>query len=862
MSAPVILIEAQPRRAADGVAETVRLAGGGAVVPYVYGGLNDWRAGVAGLPKVIASLEFVGGEFPSGSVPAAAEVVWSPSSRTDLAELAGFVWFDAPITVRVGQEGQALPPVAMSGAVLAATSTKGQLSIALADPATALKKPLLTTRYAGTGGLEGPVEWDGKIKRRIWGRVWNLQGEPIDKANNIYCFADPARALQAVVSVRDKGAAAATLNLLAWQGSAAATLTALQAAVAPQGGGVACPSIACVKWWTQPAGDLCADLKGEVGAGYVETTAEIVQRLVEAIGGPAFSVGTIAAAQAARPAAVGWVASDDSTTVANMLDELLAQSSLLWLLEDAGTITLRPWAWGASVASAISQDVSRKEVLRPVATRKLGYRRNELTMQRGDLAGIVLASDVAFQDGTPVEDLKPGDGGATRNLPAQIFKDGDFGGAYWTFIGDAGGAGTELSPNRKGATIGMAAGQAAYVRYGGSNGELAHVEPGKTLFLRLFATPSGSEMVPIRIGPEPMVVSGISVLASSPVTAADWPLSIEIEWFTASEATLGRGVVAVLSPAGGAQVLLTTVIPPPEARLATVYIGHGAEVTGTGKWVVWSPWLDEHQPSADVTAEAQVVVEVPLAERDIAADYTGALADGALADVVWSAKVTRGGAAIKLAGGTSYALTGVFGGTLAVDNTEGSPTKGNVTISAMPALVAGGELVVTVDGIAQPSIALRLNKVLGPPPSSAIGAVTTWSSADFTGTSSTSYVAISSVKTIALTSGQALYGTAPLVYYLSGGMGVSLTMTFKWQYADAGSGSWNDFAVGITGSDATAAYTDGEGFYNPAEPGYVEVTQAKSGLAAGNYDIRLVALNSVSGRLAIPAGSAAMEAKP
>lgn len=413
MPAQVILVEAQPARAADGIAETIRLAGGGALAPYTYSGQTDWRAGVVGLPTLIASLEYEGGEFPAGSVPAAAAIEWAPSAKALLSATASYVWADAPITVRIGDEGAALPPVRISGKVLDAKASGGKLTIALADPATGLKKPLLTTRFAGTGGLEGPVEWAGQIRRRIWGQVWNLSGDPIDAANNIYCFADPLRPLLAFDAVRDKGAPAAALTVLAWQGSAAATLAALQAASAPAGGGVVCPSIACVKWWTQPAGELCADLRGEVGAGYVETTAGIAQRLVEAIGGPAFTAGTVAAAAAARPAPVGWVAKDDSTTVAAMLDELLGNSSLLWLLDDNGAITIRPWAWGASVASAVSQDVSRERVLRPLATRKLGYKRNETPMQRGDLAAIVLSSEVAYLDGTPIEALKPAQIGAT-----------------------------------------------------------------------------------------------------------------------------------------------------------------------------------------------------------------------------------------------------------------------------------------------------------------------------------------------------------------------------------------------------------------------------------------------------------------
>jgi len=271
VTAPVILLEAQPRRVADGISETVRLAGGGAVVPYYYAG-QHWRAGIAELPTIITSLEFEGGDVGTGSVPQAMELRWAPSSRVDLAAIAGYFWPDAAVSVRIGPEG-ALPPVAIAGTALDATVEDGIVKISLADPAAALKKPLLTERYAGTGGLEGPAEWDGAIKRRIWGRVWNLKGDPIDKANNIYCFAHPGKPIQSIISVRDKGASAATLTTVAWQGSAAATFAALQAAAAPPGGGVICPSIACVKWWTAPAGALTADLRGEIGTGYVETTA-------------------------------------------------------------------------------------------------------------------------------------------------------------------------------------------------------------------------------------------------------------------------------------------------------------------------------------------------------------------------------------------------------------------------------------------------------------------------------------------------------------------------------------------------------------------------------------------------------------
>jgi len=400
MAARVILIDVAPRNAATGAAVALRLAGGGADAPYYYGG-QHYRAGITAQPAFQCAINFDGGDFGTGGVPQAAELSWSPSSKADLAAAAGYFWVDAPITVRIGEESAVgtLPPVRLTGKVLSATVDGAALKLVLSDPAADLKKPLLSARYGGTGGLDGPAEWDGKIKRRVWGRIWNLAGICIDKANNIYSYADPSRPLQSIDAVRDKGAPAATLTMQAWAGSAAATFTALQAAAAPQGGGVVCPSIACVKWWTQPAGDLTADLRGEIGGAYVETTAEIVERIVQA--GPAtpFATGTVAAARVARPAPVGYVAEDEYTTAASVIDTLLGNSSLLWLLDANGQIVLREWAWGASIAVAISLSVSRKETFKPVVTRKVGYRKNQTKAARGDLAAIVLVNDVAFSDG-------------------------------------------------------------------------------------------------------------------------------------------------------------------------------------------------------------------------------------------------------------------------------------------------------------------------------------------------------------------------------------------------------------------------------------------------------------------------------
>lgn len=402
MAAPLILIEASPRSATTGAVVTTRLSGAGGSEPSFYLG-QHWRRGLAGLPTIVSSTEFDGKDLGGGSVPQAMTVRWAPSSSAALAELAGLHWLDAAMTVRFGASPS--PAEITSGKVIDVSTDDGVLTLSLSDPAADLKKPILTSRFAGTGGIEGPVEWQGKIKRRAWGRVWNLEGECIDAARQIYCFGDPSRQWAEFSAVRDKGANAATLTLLAWQGSIAATWTALQAAVAPQGGGVVCPSIACVKWWTQPAGSLCADIKGEIGAAYVETAPAIAERIAATVSAIPFAAGTVASAVAARPAEVGWVAADENGTAAAALDALLSDVSLMWVL-DAGGIILREWAWGTPVVRARSVDVTRKATFRPVSRRRLGYRRNQHVMTRDALAGIVLATDVVFGDGSTAVNLQ------------------------------------------------------------------------------------------------------------------------------------------------------------------------------------------------------------------------------------------------------------------------------------------------------------------------------------------------------------------------------------------------------------------------------------------------------------------------
>lgn len=304
--------------------------------------------------------------------------------------------------------------------------------------------------------------------------------------------------------------------------------------------------------------------------------------------------------------------------------------------------------------------------------------------------------------------------------------------------------------------------------------------------------------------------------------------------------------------------------------LAITSLGTAASITGQGalatkNTATWSTDVTgsgKPQDNADVTALAQVSIALTT-DQTIPATYNGTVTTEDLANIIWAPAVSKGGSSIKTANNVSYSLANASGGTFAVDNTNGSSTKGNVTISAMSSNIAQVELTITVDSVVQPKLLLKVTKNLGAPPPSggSTPKTVTWGAGEFATLNTTSYTpVVTALKTVALASGESLYGTAPLTYNVAGTNTPPLnrTMTFKWQYSVAGANSWNDFASPITGSTASCA-----DFANEinAVPGTVAVTQTKSGLGAGNYDVRLVAVCSATGRNMSTSGTATVEAK-
>lgn len=419
---------------------TVRLAGGG-VKPYTHLGAEDWLAGVVSLPLLSAALGFDQNGWTGGTVPTTGAISFSPASSAGLTAIGRLFWIDGQIEVLIGDDEAATIAFRtfLKAKVAKQEVTSGTLNLTVSDMSGDLAKPLASARFAGTNGIEGDAAVEGRTKRRSFGRVFNVEGRVLNAADNIYEFGDPAFPLSSFDAVRDKGRAAPPdyVSLVTWQGTVGDTLIALRSSTPRAGGAVVAPSIACVKWWTQPAGPLTADIRGEGGSSYPTTAATIAAYIVASI--TDMKVSNAALIDPLRPAICGIHVDDANETAAQTLDRLLLGVSLVWIVDAVGGVSLSEFsfkaapagaaAYGASTSKSaahafggagaswqsagsfrvdlISQTVTRKDVFRPVQSRRLGFQRNYRQHTDGEIS-----EAIRYDDGTLIDALQPLTAGA------------------------------------------------------------------------------------------------------------------------------------------------------------------------------------------------------------------------------------------------------------------------------------------------------------------------------------------------------------------------------------------------------------------------------------------------------------------
>ncbi len=403
------LIECQPRRP-DGSAVTLRLVDRSPRSGAYLGA--QWLPHVVELPGFETAVGFDGqrwGTAPSPQIGALAFAL-----APEIAGAAGWVWQDAAVTIRQadwpiggGNPADAAFQTVWAGSAAGISVDSGVARVELIDRGQLLRVPAAPLRFGSSGialldsAAAARERAAGAVVPAAFGRVFTLPGLLVDRLNNVWLFA--AQPAAAVAAFYD-GGAPFTL------GSARASLAALQA-TAPAAGRV----------------DWCLDAGGMLLARPADRP--VYPFTCDATFGSAALGDIVAAVAGGRlPLRAGLVAAlnglglgdcglliDDEATVADALDRLLAGLGIAWKVRSGGVIDALRLGWGSPVASFAAHQrhwPARRQIILPTGRRQLGFARNNRVHGEGEFARILLAENLAYADGTPVEALKPAEPGA------------------------------------------------------------------------------------------------------------------------------------------------------------------------------------------------------------------------------------------------------------------------------------------------------------------------------------------------------------------------------------------------------------------------------------------------------------------
>jgi len=551
--------------------------------------------------------------------------------------------------------------------------------------------------------------------------------------------------------------------------------------------------------WDEPVYPFTCD--ATFGAA---TAAGIAAAMVSARTGLVFKAGAAAAFDAAQGAACGfWT--DDETTVAAALDTVFSGVGAWWKLTGAGEVNCRQWGWGTpelTVAARRRAAPERLSVQPPTGQRALGYARNNRVHSEGDIAKVLLSGQLVYADGTPVDALRPGEGGATPgdNLQTNSRLETDAGGYQAAGFAMARTEGTSGPPQRWVLSTTAATS-------GGGTGE--------------FVFPK----IPV-LGGRRLYFS-IAVLRTAGLTE----LRFAANQFNAVS---GSGI----GPVGSAQQLV-----PASAGAWEVFTWEGDAVSdagflqgalgymtgNAGRVEVAGFTVSYAEPGADITLDAVPVLIVPQ-DQIIRRDFDGSNPQNLPRSLV--VQVLRGG--VDVTSQATLSLIPATGfGTLASNGAfelTGQPPQGFFEVRA---------------GLSGRTLAPQRFNVatnLAPPPTGGGGSGTTAvsSSSFFAGVpDSTAFVPVMAALRVKSGSAGQVACTAAEVNFYGDGAG-PFGLRAKWRIKLASSGVWSDIGGSVS---ETTPFLFGGTFpdYSFSE-GRISFSQTATGLSANtDYDVQPMA---------------------
>lgn len=225
------------------------------------------------------------------------------------------------IAIKFGGPGW---PLADFGTIFAGAGNafwrdRNLIRVRIRDNSYKLARVLQTGFYGGSGGYDGDANLSGLPRPLAFGQCFNLPALLVDDANQIYQV--HMRTIESIDAVF-AGAAAITDSTDDY-----ADYSSLAGASVAGGEYATCLALGLFRLGSAPTGQVTADIHGDASGGYVETSAEIAQRLLQDFAGvPTGEIDTaaFAAFAAAEAGAVGLWLGAEAIDVDAAMDRIAA----------------------------------------------------------------------------------------------------------------------------------------------------------------------------------------------------------------------------------------------------------------------------------------------------------------------------------------------------------------------------------------------------------------------------------------------------------------------------------------------------------------------------------------------------------
>ena len=306
----------------------------------------------------------------------------------------GRFYDDRALEIRMGAPGAPLAEFGtlFKGKMETTRNTRLELAILLHEALGLVDKPIQTSTYAGTGGLEGGDNLEGKFKPVTLGEVYQVEPTLVDPANFIYQVHDGS--ISEVVAVRDNG------DALAFNQDVA-DITASAPGIGPPVRYNTSKANGYIRLGAQ-TGVITVDLKGDNTGGYIDTVGALIRRLITTIAGLSDSDGIDAGAflemENRAPEAVGFFAgSGREVRLPEVIDLLINSMFGYWGLRPDGRVTLGvirpPGTEAATYTDSEIEDLQFGDAQPPLKKLNLRHRPNWRVLSPTEIAGIVSAEN-------------------------------------------------------------------------------------------------------------------------------------------------------------------------------------------------------------------------------------------------------------------------------------------------------------------------------------------------------------------------------------------------------------------------------------------------------------------------------------